>query len=109
MPRTFIQLFLTCSDIAQADNIAAVLLNEHLIACAKTAPVTSSFYWEEKINHDSEILLVMGSADDLFDEVDAKVSSLHSYDIINLQAITSSHVSKQTLSWLNETLKNGKQ
>ena len=70
-------------------------------------PVESSFHWQGKIDNESEILLVMDSAANLFDEVDQAVSLLHSYDTINLQAVSSSQVSKQTSDWLNENLKQG--
>jgi periplasmic divalent cation tolerance protein len=106
MSRSFIQLSLTCSDIEEANNISTVLLDKHLIACAKTTSVNSAFHWQGKIDHDLETLLIMDSAADLFDEIDQEVRSLHSYETINLQAITTSYISKQTVDWLNENLKS---
>ena len=106
MSRTFIQLFLTCASTEEADKISTTLLDKRLIACAKATPVNSTFHWEGKIDHASEILLIMDSASDLFDEIDREIRNLHSYDTINLQAATSSYLSQQTQEWLNENLKN---
>lgn len=104
--KPFCQLWLTCEDKAEADKIAKVLLDKHLVACAKQIPITSDFLWEGKIEHGKEILLVMDSREDLFSDVEKEVTKHHSYDTFVLQAIPVSNVSKKAQQWLSESLKN---
>lgn len=107
MSRNFIQLFLTCANEEEADKISSILLEQKFIACAKAMPIKSTFNWENKLNHDDEILLIMDSAADLFEEIDSQIDKIHSYDVYNLQAIVTSHISKSTADWLSENLRNG--
>ncbi|HEY1835930.1 MAG TPA: divalent-cation tolerance protein CutA [Candidatus Saccharimonadales bacterium] len=105
--RKFVELILTCVDRAEAQRIASALLNKRLINCAKLVPVESMFWWQGKIESEKEMLLIMESAEDLFDEVETEIAKLHSYDTFVLQAIPARRSSQGALKWLNEELKHG--
>ncbi len=94
------QLWLTCADTEEASKIVKLLLDEKLIVCAKQVPITSDFLWESKIDHSNEVLLVMDSKLDIFDQVEAEVEKVHSYDIFVLQAIPVVRISKGAKNWL---------
>ena len=98
----FCQLWLTCEDAAEADAITQVLLDQKLIACAKQIPVTADFAWKGQKEHNDEILLVMESREELFDQVEAEVAKRHSYETFVLQAIPISRLSKKAETWLSE-------
>lgn len=102
----FCQLWLTCTDKTEADKIAKALLDKHLVACVKQGPVASDFHWQGKVEHADEILLVMESRLDLFDQVETEVAKLHSYETFVLEAISVAKVSKAAQKWLNKELKN---
>ena len=99
---SFCQLWLTCEDTAEADAIARALLDKKLIACAKQLPVSADFAWKGAKEHGSEILLVMDSREDLFDQVEAEVAKVHSYETFVLQAIPILKLSKKAETWLSE-------
>jgi len=101
----FIQLWLTSKDQAEADSIAKVLLEKRLVACAKKLPVSSDFVWKGQVDYSSEILLVMDSREDLFDEIEAEVKELHSYETFVLQAVPFTKISKDAEAWLEGALK----
>jgi len=101
----FIQLWLTSKDQAEADSIAKVLLEKRLVACAKKLPVSSDFVWKGQADHSEEILLVMDSREDLFEEIEAEVKKLHSYESFVLQATPILKTSKDAEKWLQKTLK----
>jgi periplasmic divalent cation tolerance protein len=101
----FCQLWLTCADEAEADAISHILLEKKLVACVKQLPVSADFQWQDKIENGKEILLVMDSRKDLFDEVETEVARLHSYDIFVLQAIPITKISKKAEDWLNKSFK----
>lgn len=73
-------LYLTCANQGEADKIVQALLEKRLVVCVKKMPVNSDFLWQGKIDHSSEILLIMDSKEELFGEVEKEVKRLHSYD-----------------------------
>jgi periplasmic divalent cation tolerance protein len=101
------QLWLTCADKKEADNIANTLLVKHLVACAKQVPITADYRWQGKIEHASEVMLVMESRLDLFDAVEAEVAKVHSYETFVLEAVPVLKVSKKANQWLSGEIKNG--
>lgn len=101
----FCQLWLTCANREEADKIANTLLVKHLAACAKQVAIASDFRWQGKIEHSNEVLLVMDSKLELFDEVEKEVAKLHSYDTFVLQAVPIGKVSANARRWLETELK----
>lgn len=101
----FTQFWLTCANAVEATKIAQVLLERHLVACAKQVLVSADFIWKDEIDHNDEVLLIMDSREDLFEEVEAEVKKLHSYETFVLQAIPVLKVSDDAVVWLNESLK----
>lgn len=99
------ELFLTCKDRAEAEKITQVLLEKHLVACAKFLPVDSRYWWEGKIIDDKEVLLLMESVADNFDRIEVEVAKLHSYDTFVLQATPIIHLNKDAITWLTENMK----
>lgn len=99
--------YLTCADKTEADKIASVLLDKHLIACAKQIPVSSNFLWKGEIDHNDEVLLIMDSREDLFEQVEAEVAKLHSYETFVLQAITILKTSVAAVQWLEDIFDQG--
>lgn len=108
MASNFCQMWLTCADKKEADKIANTLLDGHLVACAKQLPISADYWWEGKIEHTEEVLLVMESREHLFDQIEAEVAKLHSYDTFVLEAVPVARISKKAADWLKSELRNGK-
>ncbi len=73
-------LFLTCASSQEAALISRTLLEGKLIACAKSAPVTSRYLWKGNIENSDEVLLIMESEESKFAEIEKVVKSIHSYE-----------------------------
>ncbi len=99
-------LWLTCKDAHEADKVKNALLVKHLVACVKQWPVQADFHWQGKLEHSNEIMLCMESRLDLFDQVEAEVKKLHSYETFVLEATPLEKVSKNATTWLKKELKN---
>lgn len=100
----FCQIWLTCKDDEEANQIANTLLVKHLVACVKRIPITSDFQWQGKIEQSKEILLVMDSREDLFKQVETEVAKIHSYDTHVLQSVPIVNISEAATKWLNKEL-----
>lgn len=94
MNRKFCYLLVSCTE-KEAPTIANVLLQKRLITCAKFIPVQSMYWWQGSIESAAEISILMESAEDLFDEVETVIASLHSYETFVLQLIPVVRVSKK--------------
>lgn len=105
--RALCQLWLTCEDEQEAYRIAAALLEARLIVCSKTMPLAADYWWKGAMNHANEVLMVMDSSLELFDEVEAVVKQLHSYDVYVLQAMPLLRMSHDAEQWLMSELKGG--
>ncbi|AHB41994.1 hypothetical protein RAAC3_TM7C00001G0127 [Candidatus Saccharibacteria bacterium RAAC3_TM7_1] len=97
-------LYLTCADNEEALKISNALLEAKLIVCARRSPVSSSYWWDGKINHDDEILLMMEGTEEKFDEIEKVVTNLHSYDEYVLTMIPNVQTTPGVHQWLKETL-----
>ena len=104
---SYCQLWLTCKDHAEAAVITKSLLDKHLVACVRQMPVVSDYRWQGKIEHEGEVLLVMASRDDLFDEAEQEVAKLHSYGTFVLEALPIKNISKKAKAWLKQELADG--
>jgi len=79
-------------------------LERRLIVCAKQAPVSARYWGEGKLEQADETLLIMESAVDLFEAVEAEVAKRHSFDTFVLEALPLAGVSAKAQKWLAENL-----
>jgi periplasmic divalent cation tolerance protein len=100
----FCQVWLTVGSKHEADKIAKVLLDKHLVACVRQIPVSSDFRWQGKKEHSEEVLLQMESATELFDKVEKEVAKLHRFDTFVLEATPVERISKKAEEWLQSEL-----
>jgi periplasmic divalent cation tolerance protein len=92
----------TTGNAEQARLIASGLVEVKLAACVQSFPINSCYYWDGKVNNDDEVLLLIKTRKDLYDQVEKKIKELHSYttpEIICLPIITGS---KGYLDWISE-------
>lgn len=106
MPSNFCELVLTCTDKKEADKIAGVLLEKHLVTCVRQFPISSAYWWKGKIKKDNEVLLLMESQEHLFDKVEAEVLKLHSYETLGLYMKQMKRVSSKAARWLETETNN---
>ena len=97
-------LYLTCANDDEAKKISGVLLDARLVACVRRSPVRSSYWWDGKINHDDEVLLMMESLGEKFNEIERVIAKLHSYDAYVLTMVEVDKTTPGVHKWLDETL-----
>lgn len=97
-------LYLTCVDTDEATKISNELLKAELVACARQLPVSSSFWWDGKIQNSDEVLLMMETIDEKFDAIEKKVAELHSYDVFVLTATPVVRTTPGVEKWLGDVL-----
>jgi periplasmic divalent cation tolerance protein len=74
-------IYMTASSKAEAQKIGKALVDSRLAACVNILDNMQSIYrWEEKIQEDSEVVLIAKTTETLVPRLIDKVKSLHSYD-----------------------------
>lgn len=98
-------LFLTCANSEEANKISKVLLEQKLVVCIKKTPVSSSFLWKGKIENSDEVLLIMDSIEENFEQINQEVKKLHSYETFVLTSLPVNQTTKEVQDWATEELK----
>ena len=100
----FILVMITAPSEEVAREIADVLLEKKLAACVNLVPSISSLYtWQEKLNDDDEILLIVKSRAELFEEqLVPAVQQIHPYDVPEIIALPIVMGSQSYLDWIEE-------
>jgi len=96
---------MTVPNKEEGEKIVHRLLQERLIACANiTGPVSSLFWWKEKIDKANEFLVFMKSHKKLFDKLCERVREMHSYDVPEILATPITKGLPSYLDWLKSSL-----
>jgi len=102
---SYILVLMTASSKDEAKKIVYSLLEEKLIACANMIDsVSSVFWWQDKIEEEKEVLVIMKSHQELFKRVSTRVKELHSYDTSEILALSIVDGSCQYLEWMKKVL-----
>jgi periplasmic divalent cation tolerance protein len=74
-------IYMTAGNKAEAQKIGKALVESRLAACVNILDNMQSIYrWEEKLQEDSEVVLIAKTTDTRVPQLIDKVKSLHSYD-----------------------------
>ncbi len=85
-----------------AETIANFLVKEKLAACVNIVPKIKSIYtWENKIEKDEEVLMLIKTKQSLFTKVKEKITILHPYDIPEIISIDINNGAENYLNWIN--------
>ena len=99
-----ILIYITNPSIDEAKKIATHLLTKKLIACANIFDnVTSIYPWENKIVEDKEVILIVKSVENKFDEIKKEVAQIHSYDIPCIVKI-SADANQKYFDWVSSVV-----
>ncbi len=102
---TYIVVLVTAADAREAQQISRKLLEQRKAACVNIIPeVDSNFLWNDKIDSDSESLLIIKTKTSLLPEVTSLIKEIHSYDVPEIIALPIIGGSEDYLNWMKESL-----
>lgn len=105
MMTEYIQVLTTLENRDDAEKIARALVEKRIAACVQImGPLTSFFHWQGKLDSAQEYLCVIKSRNDLFQEMETIIKSMHPYEVPEILATPITKGNKDYLSWLAETL-----
>lgn len=91
----------TCPDTSVAESLARGLVAGRLAACVNILSGIRSIYrWEDRLEDESEVLLVIKTASERYANVEAWLNQAHPYDVPEIVALPAAHVAAGYLGWL---------
>ena len=95
----------TTSSNKEAEIIGNKLIDKKLAACVNIIPnIKSIYYWEGKINKDSEYLLIIKTVKRAEEDIFENIRKLHSYDTPEMISIPITGGEKNYLNWLSKSV-----
>jgi periplasmic divalent cation tolerance protein len=99
----------TTDSQALGEKIADELLKLKLAACVNIiAGVQSRYWWQGKINSAEEFILLIKTAEQLFNEVAHTIKQIHSYECPEIISIPIVAGSEDYLNWIKSSIRSRK-
>ena len=99
-------IYITAPNQDEALKLAHSLVGERLAACANLlGPITSIYWWDDKLNQDAEVALVLKTRAELVEALTARVRELHAYDCPCVVALPIDGGNPAFLSWITAETK----
>jgi len=107
MSNNYIQVFTTVEKREDARKIAGQAVEKRLAACVQVlGPITSTFWWDNKIDEAEEWLLIMKTRNDLYDDLERLIRGLHPYEVPEILASPIVSGYQGYLDWLDREVRN---
>ncbi|WP_404341433.1 divalent-cation tolerance protein CutA [Pseudoalteromonas mariniglutinosa] len=105
MTTHFRLVFTTCSNAAEARELAEHLITHKLAACVNVLPTVESIYmWEGELAHATESKLLIKTKSEKMNEVIQTIKKLHSYEIPEIQVVDIATGNLAYFNWMDEVL-----
>ena len=96
----------TVASAEDAERIARSLVEKGVAACVNVVPGVVSFYrWKGKLERDAEVLLVVKTTHERFEDLKAALLAEHPYELPELVALTIAAAHQPYLDWLSAGVK----
>jgi len=96
----------TCPDQETAQDIAWQLVDLQLAACVNIIPAIESVYrWQDKIESETEYLLIIKTQTDCYTELENTIQALHPYELPEVVAVSIEAGLPAYLDWINNNTK----
>lgn len=102
----YMVVFITAPTEDEAAKIGKTLIEEKLAGCVNIIKGIRSVYsWQDKIEDEPEVLMVVKTKKELFTQLEKKVKLLHSYSVPEIIGIKINEGSEDYLNWLKKVTK----
>jgi periplasmic divalent cation tolerance protein len=101
----FVVVFCTCRDRDEAARLAHAVVDRRLAACVNILPAIESVYrWQEKVESETECLLLIKTTEDRFSALRDAIHELHSYDTPEVLALPVAAGGEKYLAWIRSSV-----
>lgn len=99
-------MFITTPSLENAQQLARIMVTEHLAACCNVVPTVYSYFsWKDALHEAQEALIVVKTHREHLEALQRRVSELHPYDVPEIIALPLEASAEPYLQWLREILR----
>ncbi|HQL39446.1 MAG TPA: divalent-cation tolerance protein CutA [Anaerolineaceae bacterium] len=102
--RTHCIVMTTTGSLEEAARLAEALVNQKLAACVQMIPMTSCYPWQGKVQVESEQLMLIKTAADLYPQVEVAIIRIHNYEVPEIIRVPMDGGFSGYLGWINENV-----
>jgi periplasmic divalent cation tolerance protein len=103
--KDYIQVTTTAETQADAQTIASAVVEARLASCAQVfGPITSTYWWQDKIETTEEWLCIIKTSQALYAELERIILIIHPYQVPEIVATPILAGSQNYLEWLGDNL-----
>lgn len=103
-------VLITASNKEEGEKIANELVKNKLAACVNIVDnIKSIYWWKGNIDSSNEVLLIVKTKADKFNELVKAVKDLHSYEVPEIIAIPIILGYSRYLEWIDESISSSPQ
>ena len=98
-------VFVTCENREQAEKIAEAVVTAKLAACVNILPGARSCYvWQRQLTWSDEVVCLIKTTRGRFDQLQERITSMHSYEVPEIAALTIEDVYDPYADWIDENV-----
>ena len=98
-------IFIAAPSLDEARGLAKLILEQHLAACVNLLPgMESHYWWKEKLETATEVLLMIKSSAEQFEKLLELVSLHHAYECPEVVAVNPEEIAPTYRQWWMERL-----
>lgn len=99
----FLLVITNLPDVVTADKMARRIVESRAAACVnQLAPCTSTFRWQDKIETNSEVPLLIKTTTKAYPRLEALIKDCHPYELPEIIAIPLSEGLPDYLNWVDQ-------
>ena len=103
--RVIVVLTTTATE-SDATRIARALVEEGLAACVQRVPISSTYFWEGRVEEGAEHLLIVKTLSERGAEVDRRLHELSTYDVPEVVVLEAASVGAAYDGWLRSVCRD---
>lgn len=88
-----------------APDLAATLVEEELAACVNRLDCQSTFRWDGEVVRDDEVVLLVKTTAERYDDTVARVEELHPYDVPCIERFEEADALDSFAEWVDASVR----
>lgn len=102
MADDYCMVTVTCASRADAETLAAAVLEKRLAACVQLSDIESFYRWKGSLHKEPEVLMIMKTRKKLYPELERHIRRHHSYEVPEIVQIPIENGLNAYLGWIDE-------
>ncbi|MBQ7412604.1 MAG: divalent-cation tolerance protein CutA [Clostridia bacterium] len=98
-------IVITTTNQENSKEIAKALVSSKLAACVQMTEIDSVYEWKGEICFDKEVLMLIKTKDNLFDEVKSEIERVHNYELPEIIKVKIDDGNEEYLKWISRLTK----